>query len=201
MNNTGIIILAAGKSSRLGSAKQLLQFNNKTLLQHVVDEAIASGAEPIVVVTGSYAEEVSKIVSQAEIITIYNESWEEGMASSIATGVQTIRTKYDYINKVIIAVSDQPFVTSSLFMQLHQKQSDSGKGMVACMYSNTLGTPVLFTQKYFGELLNLQGDEGAKKIVKANPDDVALIDFPQGNIDIDTISDYQNLLDNQKHVL
>ena len=201
MNNTGIIILAAGKSSRLGSAKQLLQFNNKTLLQHVVDEAIASGAKPIVVVTGSYAEEVAKIVSKAEIITIYNENWEEGMASSIVAGMHAITTKFEHIDQVIIAVSDQPFVTSSLFKELHQKQSDSGKGIVACRYSKTLGTPVLFTQKYFGELLNLQGDEGAKKIVKANPDNVALVDFPQGNIDIDTISDYQNLLDNQKHVL
>ncbi len=60
MNNTGIIILAAGNSSRFGSAKQLLHFNNKTLLQHVIDEAIESGAEPIIVVTGANADEISK---------------------------------------------------------------------------------------------------------------------------------------------
>ena len=60
---------------------------------------------------------------------------------------------------------------------------------------------MLFTQKYFDVLLALTGDEGAKKILKSNNNDVATIDFPQGNIDIDTQKDCEDLLDEQKHVL
>ena len=105
------------------------------------------------------------------------------------------------IEKIIITVCDQPFVSSSLFQQLYQTQNKSVQHIVACAYADTIGTPALFTQKYFDALMSLQGDEGAKKILLANKDDVATIDFPQGNIDIDTQKDYEDLLDKQKHVL
>ena len=77
MNNTGIIIFAAGSSSRFGSAKQLLHFNNKTLLQHVIDEAIEAGAKPIVVVIGANADEVSKEIKHEKITVVFNEQWEK----------------------------------------------------------------------------------------------------------------------------
>lgn len=199
MNKTGIIILAAGSSSRFGSAKQLLHFNNKTLLQHVIDEAIDAGAAPIVVVTGSNTEEVSKGIKQAQLVL--NENWKEGMASSIVVGVKKIITLNNDIENIIIAVCDQPFVSADLFRQLYQTKTKSVKHNVASAYANTIGTPALFTQKYFDALMSLTGDEGAKKILKANTDDIATIDFPQGNIDIDTKEDYQQLLDKQKHIL
>ena len=73
-------------------------------------------------------------------------------------------------------------------------QNKSGKHIVACTYADTIGTPALFTVKYFGQLLGLKGDEGAKKILKNNREDVATVDFPKGDIDIDTPLDYENLL-------
>ena len=103
--------------------------------------------------------------------------------------------------KVIIAVCDQPFVSSALFNQLYQKQVEGVEHIVASAYADTIGTPALFTQKYFDTLLGLSGDEGAKKILKDNLHDVATVDFPQGAIDIDTQEDFNDLLDRQKHVL
>jgi molybdenum cofactor cytidylyltransferase len=88
-----------------------------------------------------------------------------------------------------------------LFQQLYQTQNESVQHIVACSYADTVGTPVLFTQKYFDALLSLEGDEGAKKILLAHKDDVATIEFPQGAIDIDTQEDFDNLLDRQKHIL
>jgi molybdenum cofactor cytidylyltransferase len=123
------------------------------------------------------------------------------MASGIAAGVCKAITLNNDVEKIIIAVCDQPFVSSSIFKQLYEKQEQTVQHIVACSYADTIGTPALFTQKYFDALLSLQGDEGAKKILKANEDDVALIDFPQGAIDIDTQKDYDNLLDKQKHDL
>jgi molybdenum cofactor cytidylyltransferase len=201
MNNTAIIILAAGNSSRFGSAKQLLQFNNKTLLQHAIDEAIDSGAEPIVIVTGAHANEVSKAIKNENVDIVLNEEWEEGMASGIVAGLKKAITLNNDIENAIIAVCDQPFISSALFQQLYKVQNESVKHIVASAYANTIGTPVLFTQKYFDALMSLQGDEGAKKILLANKDDVSTIDFPQGNIDIDTQDDYKKLLDKQRHVL
>lgn len=201
MNNTGVIVLAAGSASRFGSAKQLLHFGNKTLLQHVIDEAVNAGAEPVIVVTGANAEDISKNIDQAHVKIVLNERWQEGMASSIAAGVRAAIAYSNGIEKMIIVVCDQPFVSSSLFKQLYQTGEESIQHIVACAYAGTIGTPVLFTQKYFDALLNLSGDEGAKKILLSNKDDVATVDFPQGNIDIDTQKDYDGLLNKQQHIL
>lgn len=200
MNNTAIIILAAGNSSRFGSAKQLLRVNNKTLLKHVIDEAVESGAELIVVVTGANAKEIEKDIQQ-QVQIVRNENWKEGMATGIIAGVKKTITLNNDIEKIIITVCDQPFVSAGLFKQLYQAQEQDVKYIVASSYADTIGTPALFTQKYFDALMDLPGDEGAKKILKANADDVATVDFPQGAIDIDTPKDYEDLLDKQKHVL
>jgi molybdenum cofactor cytidylyltransferase len=201
MNNTGIIILAAGGSSRFGNIKQLLPFNGKTLLQHVIDKATKAGAQPIVVITGFNAPEVSASIANSTVNILVNENWQEGMASGIVAGVQKIVSLNNGTKKIIVAVCDQPFVTSALFEQLDQMQNKSGKSIVACTYAHTVGTPALFTTKYFDQLLSLKGDEGAKKILKRYSEDVATVEFPKGEIDIDTQKDYQNLVDEQKHVL
>ena len=200
MNNTGIVILAAGESSRFGSIKQLKHFNGRTLLQHVIDEAGDSGAAPVVVVTGANADEVSASITGSKINIIFNNHWQQGMASGIVTGIQKINTLNRGLEKIIITVCDQPFVNAALLKQLDQFQQESGKHIVACAYANTIGTPVLFTRKYFDQLQGLKGDTGAKQIIKDHSDDVATVDFPQGAIDIDTKKDYENLLDEQKHV-
>ncbi len=201
MNNSGIIILAAGESSRFGNIKQLLPFNGKTLLQHVIDEAAKAGAQPIVVITGANATKVTASIATGKVNILVNENWQEGMASGIVTGVQNIVNLNEGIKKIIVAVCDQPFVTSALFEQLERMQNESGKPIVACTYADTIGTPALFTIKYFDQLLSLKGDEGAKKILKSNKKDVTMVDFPKGEIDIDTQKDYENLVDEQKHVL
>ncbi len=195
MNNTALIILAAGNSSRFGSIKQLLRLNDKTLLQHVIDEAARAGA-PIVLVTGANASEISASIGRSKVQIVYNKDWEKGMASGIVTGVGRAIALHNDVDKIIITVCDQPLITYALFHQLYQTQSNSGKGIVACTYADTIGTPVLFTQKYFDHLIKLQGEEGAKKLLKTYREDVDTIDFPQGYIDIDTQEDYENLIRN-----
>ena len=199
MNNTGIIILAAGESSRLGNIKQLLPFQGKTLLQHVIDEATKAGAQPIVVIIGANATKIAASIADSKVNILVNENWQEGMASGIVAGVHNIVSLDDSIKKIIVAVCDQPFVTSALLEQLDQMQSKSGKSIIACAYADTIGTPVLFTTKYFNQLLSLKGDEGAKKILINNKEDLATVDFPKGEIDIDTQKDYETLLNEHNH--
>jgi molybdenum cofactor cytidylyltransferase len=200
MNNTGIVILAAGASSRFGSTKQLLYFNGKTLLQHVIDEAGTSGAYPVVVVTGANANEVSASIADSKVNIVFNKDWKNGMASGIVAGVHKIRALNNETGKIIVTVCDQPFITSTLFKQLCQVQQESGRYIVACAYANTMGTPVLFTRDYFDTLTGLTGDAGAKQIIKQRSEDVATVDFPKGAVDIDTQTDFSNLLDEQKHI-
>ena len=200
MNKPAIIILAAGKAARFGSAKQVASFNGTTLLQHVIKEALAAQAEPVVVVTGAHAESVAATASQPSVEVVYNEHWEDGMASGIVAGVSFLLSRNKETENLIIAVCDQPFVSAQLFIQLIERSHET-KGIVACAYADTLGTPVLFTRAYFTALLQLKGDEGAKKIVKQHAEDVAALPFPQGIIDIDTPEDYERLKESQRHVL
>ncbi len=201
MNNTAIIILAAGNSSRFGSTKQLLHFNNKSLLQHVIDEAIESGAGPVIIVTGANAEGIEKSITQGNFNIVHNENWEEGMASGIVAGVKQAISLNNHVERIIIAVCDQPFVSASLFKQLHETHAKSLKNIIASSYADTIGTPALFTQKYFDALMSLQGEEGAKKILKANAEDVAVIEFPEGAIDIDTKEDYNKLVSDHGEII
>ena len=200
MINTGIIILAAGGSSRLGIIKQLLPFKGKTLLQHVIDEATKAGVQPIVVITGADASRVSASIANSKVKILVNENWQEGIASGIVTGVHKIISLNNSIKNIIVAVCDQPFVSSALFEQLDQMQNKSGKPIVACTYADTIGTPALFAAKYFDRLLSLKGDEGAKKILINNREEVVTVEFPNGDIDIDTQKDYDNLVNEQKYV-
>ena len=194
MNNTGLIILAAGSSSRFGKIKQLLHFKGKTLLKHTIEEAAQAGAVPIIVVTGAKADEISEGIKDQNVEIVFNKDWEQGIASGIVVGVKTAITLNNRLEKVIIAVCDQPFVSSSVFQQLFEKQNTTTKHIVASAYADTIGTPALFTERYFDELMGLTGDHGAKKLFKEHGDDLATVEFPDGYIDIDTREDYENLL-------
>jgi molybdenum cofactor cytidylyltransferase len=193
---TGIIILAAGNSSRLGQPKQLLKHHGKTLLQHVFEEAVAAAFAPIVIVFGSNADYIKANTNLATAEIVINENWQMGLATSIVVGMQIIVEQQDAEKKpsaMVITVCDQPFVSAKLLTQLVQMKSKTGSGIVASSYAGTLGTPVLFDQKYYDTLLKLQGDEGAKKLLTLHQADVSFVPFEHGHIDIDTEQDYLNL--------
>lgn len=190
---TGILILAAGNSSRLGQPKQLLQFKGKSLLSHVVSQALEI-TQAVVIVTGSKNDEIGNEIQDLKALAAENSNWQEGMGSSISSGLQKLLDNFPTIENVIISVCDQPFIEASVFLELISKQKDSQKNIVGSAYSKTLGTPVLFTKKYFLELIALSGNEGAKKLLIKFQEDVAQINFEKGAIDIDTIEDYEQLI-------
>jgi molybdenum cofactor cytidylyltransferase len=191
----GILILAAGNSSRLGEPKQLLRYKGKTLISNVVDAATSLVPTRVTVVTGANAELISNELSKSSVSIVYNPHWQEGMSSSIRIGITHLKDKNPHLQGVILSVSDQPFVSSSLFLTLIETAKSTGKSIVASLYDNTFGTPVLFQKQYFDSLLCLKGVEGAKKLIKQFPEDVATIPFPLGGIDIDTQEDYRLLID------
>jgi molybdenum cofactor cytidylyltransferase len=192
MSRTGVIILAAGNSSRLGRPKQLLPYRGRTLLTHVVAEALVAELRPVVV-TGAFHAEVSDSLRGQSVDIIFNAAWEDGMASGIVAGLSNMLLLYPDVDAVIIAVCDQPFISSILLLQLVSTFEASGKGMVACTYADSVGTPVLFGRSYFERLLELSGSEGAKNLLKQYPDDLAAVAFPDGYIDIDTGEDAERL--------
>jgi len=192
-NNTGIIILAAGSSSRLGTAKQLLPYAGTTLLQHSLQTALATNANTIVVVLGANAAIIKENIKNTTAHIVVNEEWQEGMASSIRCGIQALSNIDPNVQGAILLVCDQPFVNTSLLNNLIVSHHKTGKPIVACNYENTFGPPVFFHKSIFPELLLLKGDKGAKNIVQQHAGEMGSILFPEGNIDIDTADDYQKL--------
>jgi molybdenum cofactor cytidylyltransferase len=190
---TGLIILAAGRGGRFGQPKQNLIFQGQTLISRAVSTAIASVCRPIIVVTGAHADLMNVDVSNKEVSIIFNANWEEGMASSIRVGITAITDNPD-IDSALFMLCDQPLVTPSLIAELLQKQQNADKLIVGCSYNHTIGVPMLFHRSIFKELLELTGHEGAKKILKNHPDDIAAVPFETGSLDIDTPEDYERLI-------
>ena len=196
---TGLVILAAGASTRLGKPKQQLLFQGKTLLQRAVQAAVEAGCAPVAVVLGARAEMLEPKLTGMPVTVVRNPDWEEGMASSIRCGLQgLLRSKPD-LSEVIFMVCDQPFVDAEVLRKLVQARQDGRSGIVASAYNDTVGTPVLFDKFYFPELLALQGQEGAKKLVLKHRQVVTSMPFPAGAIDIDTAADYTALLQAEKN--
>jgi len=193
VNSCGIVILAAGASTRLGKPKQLLQYRGKTLLDHAVSEAINAKADAIVVILGKNAEIFQKEIDKEKVYVVINKDWEEGMASSVRLGLNTLLNSKPYMDAVIFMVCDQPYISSSVLNDLIITQQKTTRQIVTCNYGESIGPPALFHKKYFGELAKLRGDVGAKNIIKQNMHDVATIQFPDGKIDIDTKEDYDAL--------
>lgn len=196
---TAILILAAGNSSRLGKPKQLLHYKNNSLLENTIAEASSVPNTIVIVITGANQEliqkEIQKEIQNKSAIICHNPDWENGMSTSIATGLNELLALQPDIQKCILTVCDQPYLTSVVFEDLLKEYTKTGKGIIASSYSQTFGTPVLFDKKYFNALLELKGQEGAKKIITKFLEDTASISFEKGAIDIDTIEDYNNLLD------
>ena len=193
LNNIGIVILAAGSSSRLGKPKQLLQHNNKNLLQHTINAAVNSDADPIIVVLGANADEISKEIDRSNINVIMNTEWEEGMASSVRNGLNEVLFFSPSTDAVIFMVCDQPHISSPLLNELVTTHKETGKAIVTCNYGEAIGPPALFHRSLFKELMQLKGDVGARNIIQQHQDEVATVLFPKGQIDIDTKEDYDAL--------
>ncbi len=192
-NNTGVIILAAGESSRLGSPKQLLVYSGATLLQHAIDAAQSSDAVSVIVVLGANADLITGELKSARANIVVNATWKEGMASTIRYGIQTLVKLNPQAEAVILMVADQPFVTAALLNNMMEVNRKEQRSIVAGKYGDTFGTPVLFGKRFFPELLELTGDTGAKSLVRKYMNDVTFVPFPKGDIDIDTMGDYKKL--------
>ncbi len=185
------IILAAGRSARLGTPKQLLIYQHKTLLQHAIDEAELAGANPIIVVTGARDFEG---IEHGNVLVVKNDDWEEGMASSIRAGIKKLESEWPDVDAALITVCDQPFADQALLTKLISAQAESGRPVVASQYGEIAGTPALFHRSFFQLLLQLKGDKGARQLIADHKELVAFVGFPNGMTDIDTLDDYEALL-------
>lgn len=194
----GIIILAAGESKRLGNPKQLLSFDGNTLLARVAKTACESMMCPVIAVLGAHAEKIRPTLNIPCLNVVNNENWQEGMASSLRTGLTSMMELYPQVDGIIILVCDQPYLSHDLIKALIEAQRDAGLPAAAAVYNGKLGTPALFHKSLFSALLLLSGDTGARKMLEGMRENVVEVDFEMGDVDIDTQADYERLLNKDK---
>lgn len=189
-----LLLLAAGASTRMGQPKQLLTWQGRTLLRHAAETAVASGCAPIVLVTGAIHDELVTEIAGLPIQAVRNEHWETGMASSIRTGLAAVAPARP--RAVLIMLTDQPLVTPELLRRLVAQQRQTHAPIVATAYGNTLGVPAVFDRALLPRLLQLQGAEGAGRLIASLGAAAGQVHFPAGLLDVDTPEQYAALLDN-----
>src|SRR4028118_1557934 len=104
----GLIILAAGASTRMGTPKQLLTYRGCSLIRHMAEVAIASVCQPIAIVLGANGERIKPEISQLPLQIVENQQWQEGMSSSIQVGLEALLAVNQHLDAVAIALCDQP---------------------------------------------------------------------------------------------
>lgn len=187
-----VVVLAAGRSSRMdGEAKQLLEFQGKTLLRRAAETALRTKL-PTIIVLGANHEKFKKEIEDLPLKITFNKNWESGISSSIKTALSAL--KKNAPDAVIFTLCDQPLVTTGILRRLRKVFIETNKPIAACRYENTVGVPALFAREIFSELENLQADEGAKKIIVKDLSRTALVAAPEAACDVDTARDYLNLL-------
>lgn len=193
----GIIVLAAGSSSRMGRSKQLLEIDGQPLLCRCVNHALATNSQHVVVVLGANENPHREIIEKLPVKIVSNFYWKTGMGGSIKTGLNYLIQSGAGLDAVILMVCDQPALKTDHLLKLIEKYSEKKKNIIASAYADSVGVPVLFGRSFFSNLLLLGDEQGAKKIIQQFPDQVETIAFPEGSLDLDTEEDYQNYLNSK----
>ncbi len=189
----GVVILAAGSSSRLGYAKQLVEFKGRSLLQHAIDVSEVMGFDTKVLVLGARKEKIEIKIDLKGFEVLMNENWEEGMASSIREGVLRSQELENELDHIVMLLSDQPFVSKESIEALIQVQLVKNSQATFSEYAGNIGVPAIFSAEVFHDLKELKGDQGAKKLIHDQKLDFEIVKFEMGNFDVDTAEDVELL--------
>jgi molybdenum cofactor cytidylyltransferase len=190
--NIAAIVLAAGASSRYGGQpKQLLDFHGKPFVRAVAETALKAGLSPVIVVSGSYAEDVSAALADLPLQIIHNPDWKDGQSTSIKAGLHHLPT---HSGGAIFLLVDQPQVSVELLRALLERHSQDLPAVLAPYVFDQRANPLLFDRITFDDLLTITGDTGGRAIFsKFSPRYLNWYDR-RLLVDVDTPEDYQELL-------
>ena len=189
------ILLAAGPSSRLGQAKQLVKFDGESLVRRAACQLLNLNPVSVTVVTGFASDAVKHELYDLPVRFARNDNWEQGMGGSIACGIQNISAEVD---GALITVCDQWRLEDiDLVRLISAWSSDISSISVASWHDRKTfiyGAPVLFARKYFRELKALKGNKGAKTLIGQHLNEVQFIEMENAACDLDRPEDLEQLL-------
>ncbi len=196
--NIAIIILAAGESKRMGVPKQLLDIRGESMLKKLIHSALDTSCFPITVVLGAHKSAIVPGLKDMPINIADNPHWQTGMASSVKMGLVGTYLISNTIDAVIIITADMPDIDKKVIENLVlASKNNPEKEIIASHYGEVKGVPALFRRSMFESLLDLKGDEGARKLIRDNADKVLLVEIGTCGEDLDTKEDYFRYLNSK----
>ena len=190
-----VLIPAAGASRRYGQgAKQMLPWQDTTLLGHCIRKALSLDPMHCGVIIGAHHDEVSAACERSGATAYFAEAWPEGMGRSIAQGTELVLAAVPGITRMLLLLPDQPLVSTDHLQELCARSAASDH-LVATAYPDGLaGAPAVIPRPWFNDLLQLSGDSGARNLLRSGPDKV-LVACPASDLEeVDSPDDYQRLL-------
>jgi molybdenum cofactor cytidylyltransferase len=182
----GAIVLAAGLSSRMGRNKLLAEIEGKPILRRVAEAACQSTADPVIVVSGNEASEVQKTLLGLRATTIVNADFRDGLSTSIKRGIAALPEDCD---GVLVVLGDMPAVTPALIDKIIAAFDPAeDRAICVAVHNGKRGNPVLWGRQFFADILQLEGDVGAKHLIAAHDDLVCEVEAGDDAplVDIDT---------------
>ncbi len=183
------VVLAAGQSVRMGRPKLLLVWEGKSLLRRAA-EAAGAACRQVVVVLGPEPQRMEAELSSLPVEVVVNPEYAKGMATSLRCGIQAVGDA----TAALVVLADQPAVTAEHLRRLIQAYRRSGAPLAAAAYGDTVGAPAVFSRQLFPELLALEGDTGAKRVVESHRHEAVVVPLPEAAVDVDAAEDWQRLL-------
>jgi len=177
----------------MGSPKQTLSYRGESLLRRAALAALGAGCRPVVVVTGANAELSRRELEGLDVREVFNPHWETGMASSVRAGVGCLVGAAPCAAAAVLLLCDQPHVTSEVIGGLVAARRATGSPVVASAYGGGFGVPALFGRALFAELSRLEGAAGARQVIRRHAAEAHFLDFPEGEVDVDTPEDFSRL--------
>ena len=194
-HRVGVVVLAAGRSTRMGEAKQLLRLGESIVLSKTLENVRAAGVDEVVLVLGFSAQTIRQQLSISAIDSlkvVVNQAYERGMASSLREGLSALDPQ---TGAALVVLADQPFIRPETIDRIIDRYCRSNAQIVIPLHKGFRGNPVLLDRSVFPEVMALDGDVGCRAIfgshlegiVKFEVDDVGIL------LDIDNPDDYERL--------
>lgn len=186
------LILAAGESKRMGRSKQLLPFEDRTILETVIDHILQSTVDETLVVLGANKEGIEEMIKDLPVKSVFNPHFKKGMLSSVQRGFASLPEEAE---AVLVFLGDQPMIPSSVIDRIINAYQSSKKGIVLPVFEQRRGHPVLIHTKYRHEVAQLDPEIGLKELIHNHPEEILEVEMDTPSIldDIDTPSDYKKL--------
>ncbi|WP_265110986.1 nucleotidyltransferase family protein [Halosolutus halophilus] len=185
------VLLAAGTSSRFGDENKLLAtVEGEPVVRHAARTLVRSAVDPVVAVLGHEADRVRSELEGLAVETVVNEAYDTGQASSLRTGIRAIRERDREPDAAVVALGDMPFVSPASVDTLVTAYAADAGDAIAAAFDGTRGNPVLFDERFFDALTDVDGDVGGREILLESDASVLVsVDDPGVRRDIDVPGD------------